>query len=106
MHLAGDFGDLETPSWICETQVSVLVSVVDLHGWTAYSFEDTYHKKHARSLDWSSFYSLDALASGILDSTRILDPRMYFLRVFAIRIDQAYIEWRLVVDILERNVKG
>ena len=91
--------------------MSVLVSVVDIHGWTAYAFEDTYHKGRDSSKEFDifclkpGFYFPDALTRGIHDSTRYLEPREYFLRVFQIRINQAFREWRAVVDVLERIVK-
>lgn len=97
--------------WICESQVSVVVSVVDPHGWTAYAFEDTYYKAQDTSEEADifckspEFYFPDALTAGLLDSTRFLEPREYFLRVFQIRIDQAFREWRALVDRLERTVK-
>lgn len=113
MNLVGkNLQDPGRPSrWICESQFSLLVSIVDLHGWTAYAFEDTYYKAHEPTQYWDSFcskegyYYPDALTSGTLDSTRLLDPRMYFLRVFEARIDQVYREWRAVVDALEMIVR-
>ena len=112
MQLGGSPQDSVRPSgWICESQVSLLVSIVDLHGWNAYLFDDTYYKAREPTQYWDSFcsksgyYYPDALTSGTLDSTRFLDPRMYFLRVFETRIDQVYREWRAVVDTLEEIVK-
>ena len=112
MHLPGSPQDLSKPRrWICESQVSLLVSIVDLHGWTAYAFEDTYYKAREPTQYWDSFCSMpgyyypDALTSGTLDSTRFLEPRVYFLKVFETRIYQAYREWRVVVDTLEAIVK-
>lgn len=112
MHLAGNHQDLaKSKRWICESQVSLLVSIVDLNGWTAYVFEDTYCKKREPSSYWDSFcskpgyYFPDALTSGKLDSTRFLEPRIYFLRVFETRIEQAYREWRVVIDVLAEIVK-
>lgn len=96
---------------MCESQVSVLVSVVDTNGWTAYAFEDVYHKGRDASQEFDifcskpGFYFPDALAPRFHDSTRYLEPREYFLKVFQVRIDQTLREWRAVVDILERNVK-
>ncbi|KAH8748871.1 hypothetical protein F5883DRAFT_652987 [Diaporthe sp. PMI_573] len=109
--LRGGKADVKPRRWICESQVSILVSIVDLNGWTAYAFEDTYYKKHEPTSYWDSFcsklgyYYPDALSSGTLDSTRFLEPRMYFLRVFETRIDQVYREWRVVVDMLAEIVK-
>lgn len=97
--------------WICESQVSGLVSVVDTDGWTGYLFEDTYYKSRESSQDSDvfcskpGFYFPDALTAEDLDSTRFLEPRQYFLRVFQIRIDQAFREWRALVVVLERTVK-
>lgn len=97
--------------WICESQVSGLVSAVDTHGWTGYVFEDTYYKAWDSSKDSNMFYSKpgfyfpDALTAGALDSTRFLEPRQYFLKVFQIRIDQAFREWRALVDVLEQTMK-
>lgn len=97
--------------WICESQVSVLLSVVDLDGWTAYAFEDTYYETREPSQDFDIFcsepslYFPDALATGTFDSTRFLEPREYFLKVFQIRVDQAFREWQVVVDRLEVIVK-
>lgn len=97
--------------WICDAQVSVLVSVVDVCGWTAYMFEDTYHKacEPAKELDIfcskPGFYFPDALTAGALDSTRLIGPREYFVKVLRIRIDQVFREWQLVVDRLEEIVK-
>lgn len=112
MHLGGSPEDLPKPCrWICESQVSLLVSIVDLNGWTAYVFEDTYCKEREPSQYWDSFcsqpryYYPDALTTGKLDSTRFLEPRMYFLKVFETRIEQAYREWRVVVDTLAEIVK-
>lgn len=109
--LTGSSEDSHKPRWICESQVSFLVSIIDVHGWTAYLFEDTYYQSRQPTLYWDSFcskpsyYYPDTLTSGKLDSTRFLDPRMYFLRVFEVRIDQAYREWTVVVDRLEEIVK-
>lgn len=112
MYLEGSPQDRLKPSgWICESQVSVLVSIVDLHGWTAYLFEDTYYKAREPTQNLDPFCSMpghyypDALTSGTVDSTRVLEPRMYFLKVLATRIDQAYREWRVVVDKMEGLVK-
>lgn len=97
--------------YICESHVSGLVSVVDTHGWTGYAFEDTYYKTQGSSQDSDMFYSKpglyfpDALTAGVLDSTRFVEPREYFLRIFQIRIDQAFWEWRALVGILEVTVK-
>lgn len=97
--------------WICDSQVSALVSVVDVGGWTAYMFEDTYYKAREPSQDLDvfcsepSFYFPDALTAGTIDSTRYLGPREYFLRVFHIRIEQAFQEWQVVVDRLEEIVQ-
>lgn len=91
--------------------MSGLVSAVDTHGWTGYVFEDTYYKAWDSSKDSDMFYSKpefyfpDALTAGALDSTRFLEPRQYFLKVFQIRIDQAFREWRALVDVLEQTVK-
>lgn len=91
--------------------MSGLISVVDTHGWTGYVFEDTYYKAWDSSKDFDmfctnpSFYFPDALTAGALDSTRFVDAGEYFLRVFQIRIDQAFREWRALVDVFERTVK-
>lgn len=91
--------------------MSALVSVVDVNGWTAYMFEDTYYKARESSQDLDvfcsepSFYFPDALTAGDFDSTRYLGPREYFLRVFQIRIEQAFREWQVVVDRLEEIVQ-
>lgn len=97
--------------WVCDSQVSVLVSVVDVYGWTAYMFEDTYYKAREPSKELDvfcskpGFYFPDALTAGIYDSTRFIGPREYFVKVLQIRIDQAFREWQLVVDRLEEIVK-
>lgn len=97
--------------WICDSQVSALISVVDVGGWTAYMFEDTYYKAREPSQDLDafcsepSFYYPDALTAGSIDSTRYLGPREYFLRVFQTRIEQAFREWQVVVDKLEEIVQ-
>lgn len=97
--------------WVCDSQVSVLVSVVDVCGWTAYMFEDTYYKSHEPSQNLDdfcskpSFYFPDALTAGAIDSTRFIGPREYFLRVLRVRIDQVFGEWQVVVDRLEEIVK-
>lgn len=111
VYLTGSSEDSQKLRWVCESQVSLLVSIIDVHGWTAYLFEDTYYKSREPTQYWDSFcsksghYYPDALTSGTLDSTRSLDPRTYFLRVFEARIDQVYREWRVVVDTLEEIVK-
>lgn len=101
----------KSDGYICESQVSIVVSVVDTQGWTAYAFEDTYYKARDSSQESDMFcskpglYFPEALTTGILDSTRFIEPREYFLRVFQIRIHQAFLEWRTLVDILEQTVK-
>ncbi|KAK2599779.1 hypothetical protein N8I77_011504 [Diaporthe amygdali] len=112
MQLPGMSGRLsKSCGWICESQVSVLVSVIDVQGWTAYAFEDTYYKTRESLLELDifcskpGFYFPDALTAGNLDSTRFLEPREYFLRVLQHRINQAYREWRAVVDNIEEVVK-
>ncbi|KAL1865311.1 hypothetical protein Daus18300_007201 [Diaporthe australafricana] len=101
----------ELRGWICESQISVAVSVVDIHGWTAYAFEDNYYKTLESlpdlDLDYSipGFYFPDALAAGNFDSTRPLGPMEYFLKVFQYRIHQAHREWLMLVDRLEETVK-
>lgn len=101
----------ESDGHICESQVSTVVSVVDTQGWTAYAFEDTYYKARDSSQESDifcstpGFYFPDALTGGDFDSTRFLESREYFLRVFQTRIDQAYQEWRTLVHILEQTVK-
>lgn len=112
MQLAGESQPSSKLSgWVCESQMSAVVSVVDINGWTAYAFEDTYYKAQDSSqksdvfCSTPGFYYPDALTAGKLDSTRFVEPREYFLRVFQIRIDQAFQEWRALVDILEQTVK-
>lgn len=96
---------------ICDSQVSALISVADVGGWTAYMFEDTYYKAREPSQDLDdscsepSFYFPDALTAGAIDSTRFLGPREYFLRVLQIRIEQAFQGWQVVVDKLEEIVQ-
>lgn len=89
----------------------MLVSISKVHGWTAYVFEDTFYPlrepttyRDAFCSNASSYYP-DSLSCGQLDSTCYLEPRIYFLSVFEVRIDKAYTEWRGVVDILEEVVK-
>lgn len=101
----------ELRGYICESQISVVVSVVDIHGWTAYAFEDNYYKTLESSQDLDvfcskpGFYFPDALTAGNLDSTRSLGPMEYFLKVFQFRIFQAHREWLMLVDRLEETVK-
>lgn len=96
---------------LCESQVSLLMSISNVHGCTAYLFEDTYSKSREPTTYWDSFcsspeyYFPDALSSGRLDSTRYIEPRMYFLNVFQVRIEQVYREWRVVIDTLEGILK-
>lgn len=95
--------------WICESQVSVLVSILDVNGWTSYAFEDNYCNRRDSSLEIfcakPRFHFPDVLTAGNLDSTCFPEPRKYFLRALQDRIKRARLEWRRVVDRLEEIVK-
>lgn len=102
--------------WIYETQISIQISIVDESCWTAYVFEDTFHKRgnEAKSLKeflrGTTSFSPDALAGaagsgGELDSTVCGTPIEYFVTLLEARIEQACLSWEDIVDVLQDNVK-
>lgn len=103
--------------WLHQTQISIHISTVDQHCWTAYMFEDTYYKKGkeaaklAVSLRDASDNCLDALigagsvGSRNPDTTLYQDHLEYFLLWLEARIKKADLAWETVVEELERNVQ-
>lgn len=98
--------------WLCENQISIVVTGIDHWVWTAYGIVDTYFgsKESLEHYDEQSDQSgqVDPLSKGQLHAhplTLIWTPREYFLAVVAIRMNEALRAWRETNSVVEDIVK-
>ncbi|KAI1304359.1 hypothetical protein F5Y03DRAFT_358318 [Xylaria venustula] len=98
---------------IYEAQISCLVAGLDDSSYIGYGFVDTYHdgpnseesvKEYHGKSNTPGRYSMDPISGGVLEADRPLwSPRLYFLRVFELRIEQVKEEWINVVFMLQKK---
>ncbi|KAI0816596.1 hypothetical protein GGR55DRAFT_627679 [Xylaria sp. FL0064] len=110
------WGVRETQSEDCiyEAQISCLVAGLDDSSYIGYVFVDTYHdgpnsdesvKSYYEKSNTSGRYSMDALSGGTLQADLPLwSPRLYFLRVFELRIEQVKEEWVNAVFVIQNKM--
>lgn len=89
-----------------ESQISIAVTGIYEHIWTAYGLIDTYHDnsdiKSRYHESVSKYHKLsrdgerpDPIAFGrIASAPAMLSPRLYYLRVWEIRLRQVKREWQ------------
>ncbi|KAL6413122.1 hypothetical protein AUP68_02620 [Ilyonectria robusta] len=105
--------------FLCEAQVSVLITGLDLKRWVAYCFVDTYFEKEDRREGVESYddevefdeddkpcCQPDPFTSGESDATLpVLCPREYFVVVLESRLRQIRDEWHVVVIRMELKIE-
>ncbi|KAI0431453.1 hypothetical protein F5Y09DRAFT_304557 [Xylaria sp. FL1042] len=101
---------------IYEAQISCLVAGLDDSSYIGYAFVDTYHdgpdsdesvKGYYEKSNTPGRYSMDALSGGILQADLPLwSPRLYFLRVFELRIEQVKEEWVNAVFTIQNKMNS
>jgi hypothetical protein len=96
----------QSKEYLCEAQVSVLVTGIDEWFWTAYCCVDKYFGSE-ETLQHYYDGNLDAPSGGErwLDFP-IWNPREYFLFILSRRFRQATKEWAIVVRALEESLRS
>lgn len=109
--------DKSKPSkaYLSEAQISCVVAGIDDCRWEAYCFVDTYFDsderkesvlKHDEEANESGSFRADPLTKGRQNADSPLpDPRVYFLRVFCIRLQQVEVEWQNVKENLSQSTR-
>lgn len=91
--------------YLCEAQISVLVTGIDEWFWTAYCCVDTYFGSEGK-VQYYHDEHLDAPSGGERFARYpIWNPRGYFLDILSRRFRQATKEWTIVVRALEDRLK-
>ncbi|KAE9363248.1 hypothetical protein N431DRAFT_357282 [Stipitochalara longipes BDJ] len=92
-----------------ESQISISVTGIDHHFWTAYGLFDTYYGSNETA---NSYHEARLRTNGLANPLAagrllnpIVDPRQYFFRVCEARIIQVRREWNVLVDKLDNEVK-
>lgn len=94
---------------LCEAQISFVICGPDDGQWVAYAFVDT--KFDDNDLEDEDFlyegFQPDPIASnGEVDANfPIRNPRLYFLKVWKIRMVQIIKEWQQIVRTVECSIK-
>ncbi len=99
--------------YLCQGQISCVVSGIDKHKWIAYLLADTYLDSGEQSFveylhdDYvEGGLRRDPLTNGICDAEMpIWDPREYFLKVLEIQSTKVRQEWVNLVDSLQRMIR-
>lgn len=106
--------------YLCEAQVSVLITGSDPWRWAAYCFVDNYFQieENRECVDdydeervddeVSGFrFQPDPLTAGEYDTNLpIKGPREYFLAVLQTRLQHVKIEWQILVERLEELISA
>jgi hypothetical protein len=102
---------VEFSDYLCEAQISCVITGPDKWRWVAYCFVDVYFAQdvkesvsqyHEDSLGEHGLRT-DPLTLGTSDAdTPIQNPREYFLMVLRIRLKQVWREWQRVVENLKQ----
>ena len=96
----------QTHEYLCEAQVSVLVTGIDEWFWTAYCCVDKYFGSEETVQNYYD-KGLDALSGGERWlRLPIWNPREYFLFILSCRFQQATKEWTIVVRALEASLRS
>ncbi|KAI3336848.1 hypothetical protein HD806DRAFT_528433 [Xylariaceae sp. AK1471] len=106
----------QSEDYIYEAQISCLVAGLDDSSYIGYAFIDTYHdgpqndesvvEYHERS-NTPGHYAMDPLSGGMLQADRPLwSPRIYFLRLLELRIEQVKEEWINVVFMIQKKTRA
>ncbi|KAI1367186.1 hypothetical protein F5Y08DRAFT_299078 [Xylaria arbuscula] len=103
----------ESEDCIYEAQISFLVAGLDDSSYIAYAFVDTYHngpdsdesvKDYHEKSNTQGHYAMDPLSGGTLDADRpVWSPRLYFLRVLELRIEQVKEEFANSVFMIQKK---
>ena len=96
----------ETPEYLYEAQISLLVSGVDEWFWTSYCCADTYFGSE-KTIQYYHDRDLDASSGGERPTHYpVWNPREYFLYVLSRRFRQVTQEWRVVVTAVEDRLQN
>ena len=104
--------DHERSGFLHEAQVSCVITGLNNYLWTAYCFADIFFEpKKTRESLMSNMNSqglrVDPFRNGKTISDRDFhDPRIYFLAVLRVRLEQIRNEWQQVLQKLEASVRG
>nr|CEG05243.1 unnamed protein product [Fusarium clavum] len=89
--------------YLCEGQISVLITAIDRRIWTGYCFVDTYYQEESRKQSVGGYckddsdedgLQTDPFTNGECDSNKpILDPGHYFLTALDSQLRVCYFEW-------------
>lgn len=91
--------------YLCEAQISVLVTGLDEWFWTVYCCVDTYFGSE-ETIQYYHDEHLDAPSGGERFARYpVWNPRGYFLHILSRRFRQATKEWAIVVRALEDRLK-
>jgi hypothetical protein len=93
---------------IFEAQLSVLVTGIENHFWTAYSLTDVYFKSPDCSETAEYYHQANEAphSSGKDGANQIIwDAREFFLRILSCRMEQVREEWNNVVSQLLQNIE-
>ena len=91
--------------YLCEAQISVLVTGIDEWFWTAYCCVDTYFGSEEK-VQYYYDEGLDAPSGGErFNRYPLWNPRGYFLYILSRRFRQATKEWTIVVRVLQDRLK-
>ncbi|KAI0526287.1 hypothetical protein F5B22DRAFT_585158 [Xylaria bambusicola] len=106
----------EAEDCIYEAQISCLVAGLDDSSYIGYGFVDTYHngpeskgsvKEYHETSNTPGHYPMDPLSGGMLRANRpIWSPRLYFLRVLELRIEEVKEEWANSVFMLQKKTRA
>lgn len=86
---------------IYESQLSLIIFVVDDFFWTAHFCGDTYYTGEDTVQDLLKARSDGPSGGQLPRNLPIWDPRYYFLTVLSIRMYQVTAEWTVLVQVLE-----
>lgn len=102
--------------YLCEGQISVLISAVDRRIWTGYCFVDTYYQPESQKQSVEDYckndsdedtLEMDPFTNGECDTNLpILDPGRYFLTALDSQLRVFKDEWTDTADQIRIRVKN
>ncbi|KAJ9609936.1 hypothetical protein H2200_006265 [Cladophialophora chaetospira] len=108
-----DWSTHEARGFLYEAQVSCVVTGLDDSWWVGYCFVDTYFDAGGEGDDnigdyhemLEDDYEADPSTLGWGDTSRLHDPRHYFLLVVSTRLERVKLEWEQVVYKLKESAR-